>query len=49
MQVDLSTAVDILAIILAHVALFLTIVGFIASLKFYRDGTEMQVLTCPHG
>lgn len=36
------TVVDVLAIILSIVSLILTGVGFFASLKFYRDGFNMQ-------
>ena len=36
------SAVDALAIVLALVALIVTILGFFASLKFYRDGMELQ-------
>lgn len=35
-------AIDILAIILSVVSLIVTVVGFFASLKFYRDGVELQ-------
>ncbi|MDQ1591705.1 MAG: hypothetical protein QOG71_2332 [Pyrinomonadaceae bacterium] len=35
-------AIDILAIILSIVSLVITVVGFFASLKFYRDGVELQ-------
>jgi predicted RNA-binding protein with PIN domain len=35
-------AVDVLSIILSTVALTMTVVGFFASLKFYRDGVELQ-------
>jgi len=40
--VELSTVSDIVAIILGIVALFITIIGFFASLKFYRDGVALQ-------
>src|SRR5258705_12461948 len=36
------TWIDILAIILSIVSLVLAIVGFFASLKFYRDGVNLQ-------
>jgi hypothetical protein len=36
------TAIEALAIILSVVSLFITVVGFFASLKFYRDGVELQ-------
>src|SRR5260370_40494138 len=36
------TAIEGLAIILSVVSLIVTIVGFFASLKFYRDGVELQ-------
>ncbi len=35
-------AIDILAIIVSVVSLIITVVGFFASLKFYRDGVELQ-------
>lgn len=38
-------AVEIITIVLSLVALFVTVIGFFASLKFYRDGTEMQSRT----
>ena len=38
------TVVDILAIILSIVSLIITIIGFFASLKFYRDGVNLQNL-----
>jgi hypothetical protein len=41
---QMITAIDILSIILSIVALIITIVGFFASLKFYRDGVELQKL-----
>lgn len=34
--------VDVLAIVLSVVSLIITVIGFFASLKFYRDGTELQ-------
>lgn len=34
--------IDIITIVLSLVALAITIIGFFASLKFYRDGSEMQ-------
>lgn len=40
--VQLSTISDVLAIILSIVALAITVVGFFASLKFYKDGVELQ-------
>ncbi|QUM81160.1 hypothetical protein HWV01_13120 [Moritella sp. 5] len=40
--VQLSTISDVLAIILSIVALAITVIGFFASLKFYRDGVELQ-------
>ena len=36
------TATEVLTIILSLVALIVTIIGFFASLKFYRDGVQMQ-------
>lgn len=36
------TILDIIAIVLGLVALIVTVIGFFASLKFYRDGSEMQ-------
>jgi len=36
------SAIDSIAIILALVSLTVTVVGFFASLKFYRDGVELQ-------
>ena len=38
------TPIEGLSIVLAIVALVITIVGFFASLKFYRDGVELQKL-----
>jgi uncharacterized protein YicC (UPF0701 family) len=38
------TVIESLSIILAVVSLIITIVGFFASLKFYRDGVELQKL-----
>ena len=35
-------AVEIITIVLSLVALSVTVIGFFASLKFYRDGMEMQ-------
>lgn len=35
-------AIDIITIVLSLVALAVTVIGFFASLKFYRDGVEMQ-------
>ena len=35
-------AVEIITIVLSLVALIVTVIGFFASLKFYRDGVEMQ-------
>lgn len=35
-------AIEIITIVLSLVALFITIIGFFASLKFYRDGNELQ-------
>ena len=35
-------AIDVLAIILSVVSLIITIVGFFASLRFYRDGMQLQ-------
>lgn len=40
--VDLSLITNILAIILSIVALVITVIGFFASLKFYRDGVRLQ-------
>ncbi|WP_447956121.1 hypothetical protein [Vreelandella sp. EE7] len=40
--VQLSIISDVLAIILSIVALIVTVIGFFASLKFYRDGVELQ-------
>lgn len=42
MTITFSYLVEILAIILSVVALFVTIIGFFASLKFYRDGVKLQ-------
>lgn len=36
------TLIDALAIVLSVVSLIITIVGFFASLKFYRDGVSLQ-------
>jgi len=41
-NIPLGSAVDILAIILSTIALIVTIIGFFASLKFYRDGVALQ-------
>ena len=38
----LGTATELLAIVLSIVALTVTIIGFFASLKFYRDGVQLQ-------
>ncbi|WDE00823.1 hypothetical protein [Thalassomonas actiniarum] len=40
--VQLSTISDVLAIILSIVALMITFIGFFASLKFYREGVQLQ-------
>ncbi|PSL12648.1 hypothetical protein CLV44_1166 [Marinobacterium halophilum] len=40
--VQLSTMSDVFSIILSVVALIVTIIGFFASLKFYRDGVQLQ-------
>lgn len=40
--INLTTVIDILSITLAVVALFVTIIGFFASLKFYREGVKLQ-------
>jgi peptidoglycan hydrolase CwlO-like protein len=42
LQVQTITLIDALAIILSIVSLIITAVGFFASLKFYRDGVELQ-------
>ena len=39
---DLSLIIDLAAIILAVAAMLLTSIGFFASLRFYRDGVELQ-------
>lgn len=41
-EVSLITWIDILAIILSFVSLIITTVGFFASLRFYRDGVNLQ-------
>jgi len=41
-QSQALTFVDALAIILSVVSLIITVVGFFASLKFYREGVELQ-------
>ena len=41
-QVNSIAPIDIIAIILSIVSLIITVVGFFASLKFYRDGVELQ-------
>jgi hypothetical protein len=41
-QAQTLSIVDGLAIILSVVSLIITMVGFFASLKFYRDGVELQ-------
>lgn len=38
----MSEAINILAMILSVVSLIVTTLGFFASLKFYRDGVELQ-------
>lgn len=40
-EITLSV-VDILAIVLSVVSLLITTIGFFASLKFYRDGVDLQ-------
>jgi DNA anti-recombination protein RmuC len=40
--VNLSSVVEILSITLSVIALTITIIGFFASLKFYRDGVQLQ-------
>jgi len=42
--INLSQFIDILAIVLSIVALVVTVIGFFASLKFYREGTNLQKL-----
>lgn len=39
-----TSAIEVLAIILSVVSLIITTVGFFASLKFYRDGVQLQQL-----
>lgn len=39
-----TQAIDVIAIVLAVVALFVTVVGFFASLRFYREGMEASRL-----
>lgn len=41
-QAQPLTLIDGLAIVLSVVSLIVTVVGFFASLKFYRDGVELQ-------
>lgn len=41
-QLQAITIVDIMAIIISIVALIITVIGFFASLKFYRDGVKLQ-------
>ncbi len=41
---NLSQTIDVLAIIISIVALVVTVIGFFASLKFYRDGVDLQQL-----
>ena len=41
-QVQPISLIDALAMVLAIVSLVITIVGFFASLKFYRDGVALQ-------
>ena len=43
-QAQVITVVDIVAIIISIVALTITVIGFFASLKFYRDGMRLQGL-----
>jgi hypothetical protein len=38
------TVIEALSIILAIVSLIITVIGFFASLKFYRDGVQLQKL-----
>lgn len=40
--IDLSLIIDLAAIILAVAAMIITVIGFFASLRFYRDGVELQ-------
>lgn len=40
--INLTTVIDVLSIILAILALIITIIGFFASLKFYREGVKLQ-------
>lgn len=40
--VDLSLVIDLSTIVLSAVAIVLTVIGFFASLRFYRDGVELQ-------
>ncbi len=41
LTVDLSQFTEILAIIISLFAMAVTVLGFFASLKFYRDGMEI--------
>jgi len=42
--VNFSQLIDVLAIVLSIVALVVTVIGFFASLKFYREGMGLQQL-----
>ncbi|PKR81355.1 hypothetical protein CW751_04680 [Brumimicrobium salinarum] len=42
MYIDLGNILAIVSLILGLIALIITIVGFFASLKFYRDGVSLQ-------
>lgn len=42
LSLDLTILINVLAIILSIVALLVTVLGFFASLKFYRDGIALQ-------
>jgi hypothetical protein len=41
-NVQIISAIEIVSLILSIVALIVTVVGFFASLKFYRDGVTLQ-------
>ena len=42
LTIDLNLAINLAAMVLAVVAILLTLIGFFASLRFYRDGVELQ-------
>lgn len=41
-QIQSNSLLEYVALVLSVVSLFITVLGFLASLKFYRDGMELQ-------